>query len=149
MGEFIGDCISQISVPNAGALCVDTSCTPTRTIPNGCAICLSTFVPNDKVTWSSNANCGHVFHHSCILNWLMASGRKNLRRSPRIDNRVVNYAIDPVKRITNFPMHCPCCRQDFIDVPPNKDESDTDKASESSDPAVLSGVSLVAGEENV
>jgi len=101
-----------------------------RTAPNGCAICLSPYEADDVVTWASNSQCTHVFHHRCIVDWLMASGSKHLRRQRRnehrFDEEVVNYAVDPVLKITHFPMLCPCCRQPFI-VDDDDDELDLEK----------------------
>eukprot|EP00977_Amphora_coffeiformis_P006872 scaffold1506_cov179-Amphora_coffeaeformis.AAC.9 len=87
-----------------------------RKEPNGCAICLSPFEVEDKITWSSNPSCQHVFHDTCIADWLMASGRKHLKKLRREQRRTGNlsYASDPVGKITGFPKLCPCCRQHFI-----------------------------------
>ena len=100
----------------------------TRTEPNGCAICLSHFEAADKVTWSSNPACQHVFHDDCIKDWFMAAGRKHLKRQRREQRRTGNlsYSSNPVAKITGFPMLCPCCRQPFI-MPEDEDESDDEK----------------------
>jgi hypothetical protein len=127
-----------------------------RQVPNGCAICLSCFEVDDKLSWSSNPECSHVFHHSyvpvsligfyecrsktnsrslrcsCILDWLQTSGKKALRRRRRNqDASIVSYAFDPVSRITKFPTYCPCCRQEFI-LQSADEESNTEKPADSS-----------------
>lgn len=130
--SFDGDQDGTISLPVAG------ECRPnalpesiqgnTRTEANGCAICLGHFEVGDKVTWSSNPSCQHVFHDDCIRDWLMASGRKHLKRQRREQRRTGNlsYTSDPVAKITGFPMLCPCCRQPFI--MPDEEDSEDEKA---------------------
>ncbi|GAX13962.1 hypothetical protein FisN_5Lh131 [Fistulifera solaris] len=116
------DCEAEngfIFVPLPGTKCHDDSVDDAekmnRKVPNSCAICLSSFEPEDRVTWSSNKECTHVFHHSCIIDWLNSSGRRQLRRRRRQGQQegVFNYANDPLRKITRFPMPCPCCRQVF------------------------------------
>jgi len=34
-----------------------------------CLVCLERL--ENIVSWSTNANCGHVFHHACIKEWLL------------------------------------------------------------------------------
>jgi hypothetical protein len=110
-----------IAVPGSGIA-------TTRHVPNGCAICLCPFGAQDCITWSSNTQCQHVFHKACILDWLKASGRRHLRSRRRNEQRdhagtvVVNYANDPLLKLTRFPMLCPCCRQEFLVVPEIDDE---------------------------
>ena len=86
-----------------------------RHVPNGCSVCLSPFAVGESITWSSNSECKHAFHHSCILDWFKASGRRQCRRR-RLEQSegMLNYANDPLLKITNFRMECPCCRQVFI-----------------------------------
>lgn len=49
-----------------------------------CAICLDEYAEGDDVCASFNRRCKHVFHRSCIIDWLMSDDT------------------------------CPCCRQNFI-----------------------------------
>lgn len=49
-----------------------------------CAICLDEYEPGDRICRSFNRRCNHVFHHACILDWLMHDDT------------------------------CPCCRQGFL-----------------------------------
>jgi hypothetical protein len=130
--SFDGDQDGTISLPVAGECRADALPQSirgnTRTEPNGCAICLGHFEVGDKVSWSSNPSCQHVFHDDCIKDWLMASGRKHLKRQRREQRRTGNlsYTSDPVAKITGFPMLCPCCRQAFI--MPDEEDSEDEKA---------------------
>ena len=49
-----------------------------------CAICLNDFHDGEEICWSQNIECGHVFHHLCIKQWVL-----------RHDD-------------------CPCCRNNFL-----------------------------------
>lgn len=122
MDEFMGDSETTITIPVAGE-CHQAADGNDREVPNGCAICLSSFEVEDRVTWSSNKSCNHVFHHECILDWFCASGRRALKRQRRQEARTghINFPDDPVKRITSCPMVCPCCRQEFVSPPQGDD----------------------------
>lgn len=60
---------------------------PRRHAPIECSICLCDYTVGSDVVWSSNPQCDHVFHASCIEVWLMKQ-----REGPL----------------------CPCCRRDFV-----------------------------------
>lgn len=95
----------------------EADATTFRKTPNGCAVCLSHFEVDEKITWSSNAECKHIFHQECILDWFKASGSRYCRRRWRQEQReggTIHYTSDPRTQITSFPMNCPCCRQCFI-----------------------------------
>lgn len=62
-----------------------------RLVPPACAICLCPYEVGDIVTHSPNEACKHAFHHECISTWL-AKKPQSL---------------------------CPCCRQEFCQVPPD------------------------------
>ena len=130
--SFNGDDDGMVSIPVAGEgrhdMLPENVTGTQRKEPNGCAICLCPFEVADKVTWSSNPSCQHVFHEECIKDWLIASGRKFLKRQRREQRRTGNlsYDSDPISKITGFPMLCPCCRQTFI-MPEEEEESVDEK----------------------
>lgn len=84
---------------------------PYRQVPSGCAICLAQFLVDEKITWASNGDCSHVFHHECLVHWFLAVGRKarkkQLRQRPDMD------AVEDLDLLCKFPKLCPCCRQTF------------------------------------
>lgn len=83
----------------------------TREVKNGCAICLSEYDCGDQVTWAANEECQHVFHSDCILQWMLAVGRKEQKKRRRYPELATG---DPIKDVIDFPMLCPCCRQVFV-----------------------------------
>ena len=99
-----------VRVPRAGE--VMGSAETRRDVPNGCAICLSEFEAGDRVTWSSNADCPHCFHEQCLLNWMLAVGKKKQRQHSH--NDILDESIDPIQLAITFPKLCPCCRRPFF-----------------------------------
>ncbi len=81
-----------------------------RNVPIFCAICLSEYEMGDRVCWSSNAECSHVFHEDCILQWLISSGKKR--------SSIQYFTSNPSDEELLKHEFCPCCRQDFICVKP-------------------------------
>lgn len=72
-----------------------------RLLPESCAICLDEFQDKEKVSWSSNPRCFHVFHQECIYDWLVMNQKENQRKPMKI------------KREKSL-LSCPCCRQSFV-----------------------------------
>jgi hypothetical protein len=147
--EFTGD-DGHVVIPVAGECRHDQLPSgvkaSTREEPNGCAVCLCPFEVEDKVTWASNPDCQHVFHDTCISQWLMASGRKHLKRQRREQRRTGNlsYDSDPVAKIVGFPMLCPCCRQHFV-APDEEEESvDEKETMEATPPTTNEGLQTLA-----
>jgi hypothetical protein len=127
VGEFQGTGNSFITVPVAGQtwplLATEANHAigvgKLRRVTNGCAVCLCEYEKGDRVTWASNSDCTHVFHEECILNWLLASGRKKQRRR---HNNPRESTGDPIRDVTTFPMICPCCRQQYVSIPEGEPE---------------------------
>lgn len=70
-----------VSVPSPGI--VSNNKIGKRNVSVSCAICLCTYEPDDRITWSSNSSCYHVYHEECIVQWLMSliqKQRSDLRR---------------------------------------------------------------------
>lgn len=107
------DCSRHVWVPMAG--CRQDAIRPNERHESGtCAICLSAFQPGEKLSWSSNPACPHLFHRSCIQDWLLAVGRKQCRqRRGKVQSSSVA-----------FPMLCPCCRRPFV-LPTSRCADDT------------------------
>merc|ERR1711862_756050 len=89
-----------------------------REVPRFCPICLSEFEIDEKICWSQNAECTHFYHEDCLVHWLVSLGK---RRS-----KMKRFPADKisVKRLLNYEMECPSCRQGFIC--PEKMESKSD-----------------------
>eukprot|EP00814_Leptocylindrus_danicus_P002029 CAMPEP_0116028366 /NCGR_PEP_ID=MMETSP0321-20121206/15350_1 /TAXON_ID=163516 /ORGANISM="Leptocylindrus danicus var. danicus, Strain B650" /LENGTH=295 /DNA_ID=CAMNT_0003502235 /DNA_START=221 /DNA_END=1108 /DNA_ORIENTATION=+ len=66
-----------------------------RNVTNHCTICLDKYYIGQKVVWSPNGKCNHVFHEDCILHWL---SRSTVGATGENERRPL----------------CPVCRQDFI-----------------------------------
>ncbi|KAK1743819.1 hypothetical protein QTG54_005416 [Skeletonema marinoi] len=119
---------THLSLPLPGSGCAsNTNDKPDKSLPNqqqmevvkkvenrsaaiNCAICLSEYEKCDRVCWSSNTECSHVFHEDCILQWLISSGEKKSMNQYFFTNPTDEKLLEKVI--------CPCCLQDFIFVRP-------------------------------
>jgi uncharacterized CHY-type Zn-finger protein len=79
-----------------------------RQVPIFCSICLSEFDLSQQICWSSNTACTHVFHSDCMIQWLVALGRKHssMKRFP--------WYPTEWQLVGHYELQCPCCRQEFI-----------------------------------
>lgn len=82
-----------------------------RQAPSGCAVCLSQFCPKERITWSSNAECSHVFHQDCLLRWFQAVGHKHQEKQLRLCPSMTEE--EAIQLCFKFPKLCPCCRRPF------------------------------------
>ena len=48
-----------------------TTSSHTMSLPQSCSICVEDFVKGDILACSYNKECAHVFHHKCLVPWLM------------------------------------------------------------------------------
>lgn len=122
------DLNGTIDVPLAGVE-NDDGKTTRRQVPNGCVICLSGFDPDEKITWSYNPLCSHIFHHECVVHWYLTVGRKEQRKCRR--RHPLLGPEEELAMICKFPMDCPCCRRSFC-KPVDDDNDDGKKHAKSS-----------------
>lgn len=87
-----------------------------RRVPNECSICLCEYKLGSDVVWSSNPKCDHVFHTSCIEQWLMKQRDGSL---------------------------CPCCRRDFVVDPFDFGSGEREDLEKGNSGAFSSGVGQV------
>jgi len=94
-----------------------------RAYSDGCVVCLNPFEVNQKVTWSSNKDCQHVFHHQCLLEWFDSVGKKAFQKKRIPQNLGPSNDLESIpssslslieKEICDFATQCPCCRQDYF-----------------------------------
>lgn len=78
-----------------------------RTASKFCAICLASYEQYEKISWSSNGGCTHVFHNECILTWLSTLGDKWSRQQRFTED------LGPGE-LLGYELECPCCRQEFV-----------------------------------
>ena len=96
--------------------------TEKRAAPIFCAVCLMGYEVSERVCWASNRECTHVFHEDCISQWLISLGKKRSKRQ--------SFPRHPTeKRLLDFDLACPCCRQAFISkrlvhFPPEEEEEE-------------------------
>ena len=88
--EFADEETTFIRIPKPGLNIlpsVDEGSDQLRLVESLCSICLCNYEVGSDIVWSSNSACDHVFHESCIEQWIMKQ-----REGPL----------------------CPCCRRDFV-----------------------------------
>ncbi len=98
--------IDEISTDD-GARGVNSDHEKKREVPIFCAVCLTEYEISDRICWSNNKKCTHVFHEDCVTQWLVTLGRNksSLRKYPRNLEE---------KKVLHYDLECPCCRQAFI-----------------------------------
>ena len=77
-----------------------------REVPIFCAVCIGEFEASERVCWSSNTECTHVFHHDCMLHWLKSVGKRacklqqSFSETPSV-KQVMNFDICNVHVVVN------------------------------------------------
>lgn len=78
---------------------------------NECSICCEEYQPKDKICWSSNAKCVHIFHEECIVHWLLSLGWIRWKEQ-KVHDRLL---VGDDKELLMYDLECPLCRLDFVD----------------------------------
>jgi len=66
-------CQSSLLVPKPGRTNSDDG--PKREVQSLCCICLGDYRRGQKIVWSPNRACCHLFHESCAMPWLVRTHR--------------------------------------------------------------------------
>ena len=83
-----------------------------QTHSDGCAVCMNSFEVGQKVVWSSNPECTHVFHHRCLHEWFVAVGTNAWKAEASCYHEMESTEIQ--EKICKFPKLCPFCRRDYF-----------------------------------
>eukprot|EP00934_Nitzschia_sp_Nitz4_P000412 Nitzschia sp. Nitz4//scaffold17_size182527//88045//89019//NITZ4_001854-RA/size182527-snap-gene-0.280-mRNA-1//1//CDS//3329539340//412//frame0 len=98
-----------LSKPNDPYVCRDSTKQPWV-----CSICLAEYEVGDKITWSKNPLCFHVFHHECIEQWLYKHDECPLCREDFFDSR--GHKLDPSSE-EGFAPFCQYTRESTLPAP--------------------------------
>jgi len=110
----------------------------TKTFPNCCTICLASYQEGETIAWSSNPDCCHAYHQSCILDWLLLAA-PTLPQQPSSTTTTTDSSLPPLlpyiftwsedfqqwqarqetaggssEALASSSPTCPCCRQVFV-----------------------------------
>ena len=105
---------SSFCIPLAGQRLAEGGCEdlPRRIESDGCAVCMNTLDVGQKVVWSSNPECPHVFHQQCLLDWFAAVGAKKWKAQAARHIEMDSASLQ--KEVCKFPKLCPICRRDYF-----------------------------------
>ena len=122
---------SSFCIPLAGQRLAEGGCEamklPRRIESDGCAVCMNTLDVGQKVVWSSNPECPHVFHQQCLLDWFAAVGAKKWKA--KAARHIELDSISLQKEVCKFPKLCPICRRDYF-LEESSEEATTDNETE-------------------
>lgn len=106
IGDGGGD-VDNSNILNSSSTGIHDDKRKSKICPNVCTICLMEYEPSERVSWSSNKECTHVFHEDCITHWLVSLGRTK--------SKMLRFSEEPTEaQLLNYELECPCCRQEFI-----------------------------------
>ena len=92
---------ASILIPQPGEPLTTPTCT--NVVTEDCSICLSSFKVGDRICWSSNETCPHVYHEQCIIQWLIALLTKQKREMLRRNRRNRNNTQDNLNNDNSTP----------------------------------------------
>mmetsp|Transcript_29516 Transcript_29516/g.33490 ORF Transcript_29516/g.33490 Transcript_29516/m.33490 type:complete len:203 (+) Transcript_29516:243-851(+) len=70
-----------------------------------CIICIEDFVTNDVIVWSEDPSCSHIYHKTCMVQYL-SSNAKLTTKQTRLSSNLTSI---PILDVTTNP--CPTCRR--------------------------------------
>jgi len=94
--DFDSDSVSDTKTITKSLCLNHTQKQPMMINNNGtCVICFEEFVENDRIVWSNNSNCNHIYHKKCMVHYLATNAQRNT------SSETLNVTDNP----------CPTCRR--------------------------------------